>query len=219
MSDERQVPETVTGEGLTVDRRKPAVRYLEFRDLHSLQQLAVAADRTFKALLESDNWGGGITKLQPPEAPTPTVRRSFFRRPQPPAAIAPVMTTPALARVAQCVASIPAELDASPNGCSASRGVAHLLATVAGQLVGELQALTPEQQAAHAAYRQTLRLGAELEGLREVVLARPCTDTQACVVIREPGHLDRRVEDAEVAEVSAVLRQLAGGAEADPPPA
>ncbi len=217
MSDESQGPANVPTESITVDRRKPSVRYVEFRDIHAQQLLATAADRAYKALVGSDNWAGGIAEIASPKAPLPIARKVRFRRSERPATLPMVATTPALARVVQLVADTLPLLAASPNGCSASRGVAQILASVASELVGELVALTPEQQAAHPAYRQTLRLAAELEGLGDVVRTRTCTEADACVVIRAPGHLDRRVEDAEVAEVSAVLLQLAGAAGADPP--
>ena len=65
----------------------------------------------------------------------------------------------------------------------------------------------------HNAYRQTLRLASELEALRGIALTQNCSDTQPCVTVRELGHLERRVEDAEVAEVRSVLLQLARAAE------
>lgn len=217
MSDAHQVPASLPRDGITVDRRKPAARYLEFHDLHVLQRVATAADRAYKALVGSDDWAGGVTTMAFSHAAPDSVPKRRLLRTQRPATVPTVVTTPALAKVANLCATAPAELEASPNACTASRSVAHILATVARELVGELVHLTPEQQAAHPAYRQTLRLGAELEALREVVLSDGCTPPDPCVVIRAPGHLDRRVEDAEVAEVSAVLLQLAGAVEAEQP--
>jgi len=216
MSDESQGPAKLPSEAITVNRRKAVVRYVEFRDVHAQQLLLAAAEHAYQALVGSDTWGG-IAQIEARTAPAPPARKVLFRRPRRPAALPMVPTTPALARVDHLTANTPRELEASPNGCSASHGVAQILASVASDLVRELVALPPDQQAAHSAYRQTLRLAAELEGLRDVVLTQTCTDLDACVGIRSPGHLDRRVEDAEVAEVLAVLLQLARAAEAEPP--
>ena len=101
------------------------------------------------------------------------MRRGLFRRPAPPApGRVAVPTTAALARVARAAADIPGEVESSPDGCTAAHRVAHLLATVATDLVDYLLALEPAEQAAHPAYRQTLRLAAELEGVRDIITRR-----------------------------------------------
>ena len=214
MSDEWQGGARPSSEAVTSDRRRPVARYVEFRDLPAQHHLTAAAEHSYRALVGSDNWGG-TASIQDRTTPPPPARKGLFRRSRPPAAPAMLPTTQAFARVDQLTVTIPRELQESPNGCSASRDVVRILASVASDLVRELLALTPDQQAAHPAYRQTLRLAAELEGLHDVILTRPCTDPDGCVSIKPPGHLDRRVEDAEVAEVRAVLLQLARTAESE----
>ncbi len=218
MSDESNGAAKPSTEAITVDRRKPVARYVEFRDLDAQRVLTASAERAFHSLVKSDDWAGTFQIEAPTAPPPPTTRKVQFRRPRSPVAAPMVRTTPALARVHQLSTDIPRELEASPNGCAASRAVAQVLASVAGDLVRDLVALTPEQQAGHPAYRQTLRLAAELEGLRDVVASQPCTGPDGCVGIVAAGHLDRRVEDAEVAEVRSVLLQLARTAAQGRPP-
>jgi hypothetical protein len=120
-----------------------------------------------------------------------------------------VPTTAALARVAHYTSTIPDEVQAAPGSCASASGVASVLASVDRELADDLMLLDPNEQAAHPAYRQTLRLAAELEGLREVVAEVGCTDPNGCVGIRSPERWGRRAEDVEVAEVKSVLLRLA----------
>jgi hypothetical protein len=215
MSDEWHRGANPPSEALTSDRRRAIARYVQFRDLPTQQRLTAAAEHSYQALVGSDSWARSA-QIEDPTAPPP-IRKGLFRRSRHLPTPSMLPTTQAFAMVNRLTADIPRELDESPNGCSASRGVAQALASVAIDLVRELLALSPDQQAAHPAYRQTLRLAAELEGLRDVVLTQACTDPEGCVGITTPGHLDRRIEDAEVAEVRAVLLQLARAAEAEQP--
>lgn len=218
MSDEAPRPAQPPDEAITLDRRRPSARYVEFRDGPTQRLLTVAAERAYQSLVKSDDWAGTVLiEGRPADSPPSPSRTMPFRR-RPPAAVPMVRTTPALARVHTTSTEIPRELDAAPNGCAASRAVARVLASVADELVQDLATLAPEEQAAHSAYRQTLRLAAELEGLRDVVLNHRCADPDGCVGISTPGHLDRRMEDAEVAEVRSVLVQLARTAAEGRPP-
>jgi len=202
-------------EAVTSDRRRAVARYVDFRDVPTQQRLTSAAEHSYQALVRSDSWASSAW-IEDPTTPPP-VGKGLFRRSRRRPTPSMLPTTQAFATVNRLTADIPRELDESPNGCPASRGVAHALARVAIDLVHELVALSPDQQAEHPAYRQTLRLAAELEGLHEVVLAQACTDQVGCVGITTAGHLDRRIEDAEVAEVRAVLLQLARAAESEQP--
>ncbi len=202
-TDSGTTPET---EPITADRRRPTARYAEFSDTNDQAQFVNAAERSYRSLVGSDAWGSDT----PIEVGTqgPGARGSLFRRGRP----APTRTAPgtlALARVHQIAIGTPRELAASPRGCAASESVALILARVTADLEHDLLALTPHQQAAHPAYRQTLRLAAELEALGSIVATHRCSGNDGCVNLCPPERLDRRVEDAEVAEVRAVLLQLA----------
>jgi hypothetical protein len=177
------------------DRRQPAARYVEFGDEDIQAQFIGAAEDAYRRLVHSDRFAVlGQVEL-------PSARRGLFRRP--PGRV--VATTAALASVARTASEIPGEVKSSPNGCTSSHRVAQLLATVATDLVHDLLVRSPAEQAAHPAYRQTLRLAAELEGVRDIVTHVSCTSPEACVALRPPEHWGRRAEDVEVAEVRAVL--------------
>jgi hypothetical protein len=188
------------------DRRKPVARYVEFGDEEVQARFIAAAEDAYQGLVASDSFEG-LSQVELRSAPSPQ-RRRLFRRP-PPAPGRAVPATPALARVARAASDTPRELESSPNGCTSSRRVARILAAVATDLVRDLLALHPAEQALHPAYRQTLRLAAELDGVRDIVTQVGCTDPDGCVGIRLPEHGGRRVEDVEVSEVRAVLHRLA----------
>ncbi len=192
-------------EAITADRRRAAARYLEFGDAELQKRFITAAERAHAALVGSDSWGTTAQIEAEPE------RRSWaakLRRPRRETAATTVVSTPALAMVNEIATNAPAELTASDHSCRAARDVALVMAGVTSELVGDLAALPLEQQAAHSAYRQTLRLAAELEALRGIGLTHNGSDGEPCVRVRELEHLDRRIEDLEVAEVRSVLLQL-----------
>jgi hypothetical protein len=191
------------------DRRKPVARYVEFGREDIQARFIRAAENAYLRLASSDEFER-LGEVEVAAAPAPPSRRGLFRRTPPPALPTRVVsTTAALARVAQATSTIPDEVQSSPNACAAARGVARILATVARELVDDLVVLDPAEQAAHPAYRQTLRLGAELEGFRDIVSQVGCTDSSGCVGIRSPEKWGRRAEDVEVSEVKAVLLRLA----------
>ena len=198
---------------ITGDRRKPVARYVQFADDDVQARFTATAETAYQRLvgLDRDAVHSQVELPADPPKPAANGRRGLFRRPPPPPAPdrLVVPTTAALAKVARTASGTPAEVKSSPNGCTSSHRVAQLLATVATDLVGELLALDPAEQAAHPAYRQTLRLAAELEGLRDTITHVPCTDSSTCVGIRPPEHWGRRTEDVEIAEVRAVLLRLA----------
>ena len=197
---------------ITGDRRKPVARYVEFGDEDVQAQFIAAAEDAYRRLVGLDRFAGLSHVELPVDPPTPAApgRRGLFRRPPRPAPDRLVVrTTAALATVARIASDTPGEVQSSPNGCAFTHRVALMLATVATDLVGELLALDPAEQAAHPAYRQTLRLAAELEALRDTVTHVGCANPDACVGIRPPEHWGRRVEDVEVSEVRAVLLKLA----------
>ncbi len=188
------------------ERRRPVARYVEFGDEHLQERFIGLQEAAFQTLLAADvAETSGQVELR---SPVPETRRGVFRRA--PQAVSQVVTTsPALARVAWTAAHAPGEVAAAPNACTSSRRVADMLSAVATDLVRDLLPLSPEDQVAHPAYRQTLRLAGELQALVSTVNASPCTNTDGCVGIRPPEHWGRRAEDVEVAEVRAVLLQLA----------
>jgi len=197
---------------ITGDLRKPVARYVEFGDEDIQARFIAAAENAYRRLVASDRFAvlGQVELPSAPPTPASRGRRGLFRRPPPPAPGRVVVpTTAALARVARTASDTPGEVKSSPNGCTSSHRVAQILATVVTELVHDLLALDPAEQAAHPAYRQTLRLAAELEGIRDTVTHVRCTNPDACVGIRPPEHWGRRVEDVEVNEVRAVLLRLA----------
>ena len=210
MSDHTEPVAEPPADAITADRRRAAARYLEFADADVQRQFVSAAGRAHAALVGSDSWGA-TTQIE--ADPEPRSWKARLRRPRQAAAASVVQSTPALAMAHEIAMTAPAELAASASTCRASRDVARVLADVTKELVRDLSALPLEQQAVHNAYRQTLRLASELEALRGIALTQSCPDAQPCVAVRELGHLDRRVEDAEVAEVRSVLLQLARAAE------
>jgi hypothetical protein len=185
------------------DRRKPVARYVEFGDEDIQARFIAAAENAYQGLVASDSFEG-LGQVELPTAPPG--RRGLFRRPPAPGRF--VTTTAALAKVARAASDTPGEVKSSPNGCTSSHRVAQTLANVTSELVRDLVALDPAEQAAHPAYRQTLRLAAELEGVRDTVTHVKCTNPDACVGIPSPDYSGRRVEDVEVSEVRAVLHRL-----------
>jgi hypothetical protein len=197
---------------ITDDRRKPVARYVEFGDEDTQTRFIAASENAYRRLVGLDRFAVLSHVELPVDPPTPATprRRGLFRRPPQPAADPLVVrTTAALATVARIASETPGEVQSSPNGCTSIQRVALLLATVATDRVGELLALDPAEQPTHPAYRQTLRLAAELEGVRDTLTHVGCTNPEACVGIRPPEHRGRRVEDVEVSEVRAVLLKLA----------
>ena len=212
MSDARSPDETTPATPAFGDRRRPASRYVEFRDLPAHQRCSTAAERSYRALAASDGFGApGRIEVPPSDGSAGTSRFRWGRRP----AAQLVEVTPALARVDQLTREALRETVESPNACPASSQVARLLAGVTSELVRDLAVLPPDEQGTHPAYRQTLRLAAELDGVRDTVTGLGCTASGSCVGIRPPDRLDRRVEDAEVAEVRSVLNQLARASDAE----
>jgi hypothetical protein len=194
--------------GNPTDRRKPVARYVEFGEEDIQVRFIDAAENAYQRLVASDQFDRlGHVELPAVEPPA---RRGLFRRPPPPPPRRVVPTTAALARVVQDTTVIPDEVQAA-GSCASACGVANVLASVARELADDLMPLDPKDQSAHPAYRQTLRLAAELEGLRDIVTEVGCTDPNGCVGIRSPERWGRRAEDVEVAEVKAVLLRLALG--------
>lgn len=184
------------------DRRAPVARYVVFRDEDVQTRFVTTSEAEYQRLLAADRFAG-----------LAHVELSGAER---------VPATPALAMVARSVAGVPEELGSHPTRCAAAHRVAQVLAEVAGELVGDLAPLAPAEQGEHPAYRQTLRLGAELESLRSTSTEVDCTPPEACVALRAPERWGRRLEDVEVSEVRAVLLRLSAadtaGPEADPAP-
>ncbi len=208
MTNDSREPSPRVGD--PTDRRKPVARYVQFQGEDIQARFITAAEAAYQRLVASDQF----ERLGEVEVATaaPPPRRGWFRRPPPPAPQTRVVsTTAALARIAQASSVIPDEVRSSPNACRSAHGVAKALSTVARELVDDLMLLDPAEQAAHPAYRQTLRLGAELEGVREIVSQVQCPNPQGCVAIRSPEKWGRRAEDVEVSEVQAVLLRLALG--------
>ncbi|MEX0426926.1 hypothetical protein AB3X52_04770 [Nocardioides sp. DS6] len=118
------------------------------------------------------------------------------------------LVTPALAAADRAGSEVPQRV-AGLGGCVAEAALAAAAGEVVLDLVRYLAGLQLSQQQAHPAYRQTVRLAAELEALHEVLAKVGCGEGSGCVRARAPMHWGRRAEDVEVAEVRAVLVRLA----------
>ncbi len=190
------------------DRRKPVARYVQFADADVQARFITEAEHGYHALTAADTFEG-LGEVELVVAPATTTRRGLFSRSRPvPASTRSVPSTAALARVVHLAEDVPASLAATPHPCASVVRAGRLLATVALELAHDLLELSPAEQAAHPAYRQTLRLAAELAALRDIVASVGCTDPENCVGIRPPEQWGRRLEDVEVTEVRAVLARL-----------
>ena len=98
---------------------------------------------------------------------------------------------------------------AALGGCAAERKLAATLGRVILELVRDLATVPLDDQRLHPACRQTLRLAGELQALHTLLVAAPCPDPFGCVRARQPEQWGRRTEDVEIAEVRAVLFELA----------
>jgi len=194
------------------NRRKPVARYVQFRDQEAMQQPFVErAEAAYAQLMRADGWNAEAMIDLPSEE---TDRRGIFRRPREAPAVR-ITVSPALAEAHRVAAQAPAEMNALA-GCMAGRRLAALIAEVLGELVADLTPLDVTEQKTHPAYRQTLRLTAELTALVQVTDEVGCADPLGCVAVRGPQQWGRREEDVEVTEVRAVLLELAHAAARGP---
>lgn len=186
------------------DRRQPVARYVEFGDADTQERFVDVAEAAYQALVAADTFEGhGQVEVRTAPAP----EKKLFRKSQPsPSRM--VQATPALSRAVQTASAVRVAFEAPSASCRSSLRVAQGLSTVLSELALDLLQLTPADQASHPAYRQTLRLAAELSGLRDLHTQLGCTSPDGCVGIRLPEHWGRRVEDVEVAEVRSVLHKL-----------
>lgn len=205
-----RLPEALSAEqgvGVPGDRRQPVARYVEFGREGVHQDFIATAEAAYQRLAASDAFeSGGEVRLRVAAAPA---RGRLLRRSRPVVTEQVVPTTAALARIAHAVADLPEAVASAERSCRHTTGVARTLASVTSDLLRDLVSLEPGEQAAHAAYRQTLRLAAELQCVGEIVMRVGCGDADGCVGIRAPEHWGRRLEDVEVGEVRSVLLRLA----------
>jgi hypothetical protein len=194
------------------DRRKPVARYVLFTDAADQDRFAELAEAGYQDLARLDQWSGKATvTLSTPE--TVTTRRGLLRRPveaEVPAETAVV--TAALAAAGEAGRDVPGRI-AHFSGCEAERRLAETMGRVVLDLVRDLGEVPLADQRLHPAYRQTLRLAAELQALHAMLAANGCRDPFGCVRPRPPEQWGRRVEDVEIAEVRAVLLELAAAAD------
>lgn len=188
----------------------PVARYVQFRDQQTTQPAFVThAEAAYDRLTRADAWTAE-SAIETSSDEAVAERRGLFRRQQTrPVIRTPV--TPALAEAHRLSRTEPAAMQ-TLEGCAAGRRLASLIGEVLGELVDDLAAMPVPEQKIHAAYRQTLRLAAELTALCEVTAELGCRDPLGCVALRSPEHWGRREEDVEVAEVRAVLLELAQAA-------
>jgi hypothetical protein len=194
------------------DRRKPIARYVLFADEEAQGRFAVVAEAAYRDIARLAGWSGRVTvALSDPQRVV--TRRGLLRR-----AVAEetpgesIVVTGALAAAGEVGRDEPARVEAL-GGCTAEGRLAGTMGRVVGELVRDLGRVPVDEQRAHPAYRQTLRLAAELQGLRTMLAETGCADPVGCVRLRQAEHWGRREEDVEVDEVRAVLRELAADPE------
>ena len=194
------------------DRRKPVARYVLFPSTADHERFAELAEAGYQDLARLDQWSGKATvTLSAPE--TVTTRRGLLRRSVeeevPPET---AIVTAALAAAGEAGRDVPGRITRL-SGCEAERKLADTMGRVVLELVRDLGNVTLADQRLHPAYRQTLRLAAELQGLHAMLVANGCRDPFGCVRPRPPEQWGRRAEDVEIAEVRAVLLELAAAAD------
>lgn len=197
---------------MRADRREPLARYVLFADTATQKRFIERAEAVHQELLTADRWGAVVAVPIGPDR-TVTARRGLLRRSNEVTVSAPTApVTPALAGAARIGAEAPARVAsraAERGGCAAEEVVATAMGQVVLDLVRDLAPLQPLHQRDHPAYGQTLRLTAELQALDDILAEVGCTAPSGCVVVRAADHWGKRAEDIEIAEVRAVLVQLA----------
>ena len=197
---------------MTADRRKPVARDVMFADPATQERFIAAADAAYHDLARLDQWSGAVPLVlsTPPTAPQPVKRLGLRRRPAEEKAPEPeqLTVTGALAGAGEAGRDEPGRVEAL-GGCAAERKLAATMGRVVRELVRDLAGVPVDDQTRHPAYRQTLRLAAELWALRSVLSTTGCGDPFGCVRPRTPEQWGRRDEDVEIAEVRAVLLELA----------
>jgi hypothetical protein len=195
------------------DRRKPVARYVLFTDTSVQQRFADAAEASFADLARLDQWAGRST-LTLPSKPVVT-KRGLLRRAVEESAPPDVLSvTAALSAAGEAGRDVPSRV-AGLGGCAAERKLSAAIGRVELDLVRDLAEVPVGEQATHPAYRQTLRVAAELQALHQILLVVGCHTSFGCVRPRPPEQWGRREEDVEVAEVRSVLLELAESAEAE----
>jgi len=195
---------------MVTDRRRPVARYVLFADPAKQERFADVAEAAYQDLDRLDQWSGIATLTLPGAAETAeTKRRGLLRRAvEQVAAVEALTVTGALAAAGETARDLPERL-AALGGCAAERKLAATLGRVILELVRDLATVPLDDQRLHPAYRQTLRLAGELQALHTLLVAAPCPDPFGCVRARQPEQWGRRTEDVEIAEVRAVLFELA----------
>ncbi|SFC31507.1 hypothetical protein SAMN04487968_105141 [Nocardioides terrae] len=196
---------------MLVDRRKPVARYVLFADPATQERFADVAEAAYQDLARVDQWSGTASLTLPaaPSEDTETKRRGLRRRAVEHVAAAEVLTvTGALSAAGEAARDLPDRV-VGLGGCAAERKLAATLGRVVLELVRDLAGVPLDDQRLHPAYGQTLRLAGELQALHTMLVAAPCPDPFGCVRARQPEQWGRRTEDVEIAEVRAVLLELA----------
>jgi hypothetical protein len=193
---------------VTTDRRKPVARYVLLGETAAQERFAEVAEAAYQDLARLDQWTGTATlALTAPR--TATSRRRLLRRPAEERLPVPtVAVTGGLAAAGEAGRDEPGRIE-DLGGCEAERKLAATMGRVVLELARDLAAMPVDEQRAHPAYRQTLRLAAELRALHTVLAADGCRDPFGCVRPRPPEQWGRRAEDVEITEVRAVLLELA----------
>src|SRR5690242_13714710 len=150
------------------DRRKPVARYVLFADGAAQDQFAGVAEAAYQDLARLDQWSGKTT-LEVPQESTPTARRRLLRRAaEQSRSTQTFAVTGALAAAGEAGRDVPGRV-AALSGCEAERKLAGTIGRVVLDLVRDLATESVDDQRAHPAYRQTLRLAAELQGLHTML--------------------------------------------------
>jgi hypothetical protein len=195
---------------MTTDRRKPVARYVLFANQATQERFIDVAEAAYQDLLRIDQWSGQASlELPGLTEPAGSRRRGLLRRAVAQESPVDVLTlTGALAAAGEAGRDVPGRVE-TLAGCAAERKLAVTMGRVVVDLVRDLARDTLDDQRRHPAYRQTLRLAGELQALHSMLMAFGCPDPYGCVRARQPEQWGRRIEDVEIAEVRAVLMELA----------
>ncbi|WP_344044319.1 hypothetical protein [Nocardioides panacihumi] len=193
---------------MTTDRRKPVARYVLFSDPVAQDRFAAVAEAAFQDLARLDQWAGQVSLELAAEPKVPSRRGLLRRSVAGPGQVETLTVTGALAAAGEAGRDVPARVE-SIGGCAAERKLSATMGRVVVELVRDLAATPVAEQRAHPAYRQTLRLAAELQALYSLLAAIGCQAPFGCVRPRPPEQWGRRVEDVEITEVRAVLLEIA----------
>lgn len=189
------------------DRRDPVARYVQFSDALTQEQFTDLAEDVFQRAAALHPWTGAVSLELAPPAVVADGKRRFRKAREVSHPGETLVLTAALAAAGRTALEAPVQMR-EMDGCEAGKRIAAAMGEVILDIARDLADLTVEEERDHPAARQALRLGAELQAVRDITSKSGCTDESGCVQLRSPAHWGRRLEDVEVNEVRSVLAQL-----------